>query len=392
MCTRVTRDGQQCAPRWTFEGATYEGCTANNSATAGVEWCVTSIHADWHEGWGECVPGCVETAPPSCPRIAQSGAACLARWEYRNVVYTGCTTRLGRAEWCVTDAQPPPQPTDAASAGGAGTAAELVWEYCRPLSAACRRGDLRPGDDPSTVVASPPPPPPVRRDTRSTLDRCQRVTTGGQRCYDSWRYKGAPEKQCTTTGSSSGREWCATDNRQHWDWCARGARGRAGHRTGARTCRQTDAEAHRRVPCVEWWQWGHADARAVSARLSAPGARALSFWPAAEGSEAAACARRPRARLPPTPPSVPLTHLCGCAASVPPARLPSVACSAGCSRAQVPRGLRDLRDGLPAREYDRRALPAHVAVPKRNLHRCARATQRSARRRLRERVHAQDAG
>jgi hypothetical protein len=95
-CTRVTRDGQQCAPRWTFEGATYEGCTANNSATAGVEWCVTSIHADWHEGWGECLPGCVEDSPPSCPRIAQSGAACLPRWEYRNVVYTGCTTRLGR--------------------------------------------------------------------------------------------------------------------------------------------------------------------------------------------------------------------------------------------------------------------------------------------------------
>mmetsp|Transcript_31993 Transcript_31993/g.74661 ORF Transcript_31993/g.74661 Transcript_31993/m.74661 type:complete len:307 (-) Transcript_31993:104-1024(-) len=212
-CTHVTRDGQECAPAWDFEGVGYAGCTLNNSATAGVEWCVTSKNADWHEGWGVCAPGCLEALPTPCPRIAQSGAKCRERWEYKNVVYRGCTTHLGRGEWCATQAD--------ATGPDAPSVGELSWEYCKPLSAACLRDGLPKGADASMVLASPPPPPPIIRDTR-TVDRCQHVTDWGEKCFDTWHYKGLLQHQCTTVGSSIGREWCATSNRQHWDWCRSG--------------------------------------------------------------------------------------------------------------------------------------------------------------------------
>ena len=216
-CTRMTTDGQECAPRWSFEGASYAGCTLNNSFVAGTDWCVTSTRAAelgdraWQEGWGVCAPGCVETTPAPCPRVAQSGARCRDRWEFGHVAFRGCSTHLGRAEWCAVD-----------SAGADGAAAAFAWEYCKPLSAACRRGELPPGADMTAIVASPPPPPPVWRDTRA-LGRCQRVTEWGARCYDTWHYKGELQHQCTTTGSSTGKEWCATGgNRAHWDFCREG--------------------------------------------------------------------------------------------------------------------------------------------------------------------------
>lgn len=174
---------------------------------------MTSVHADWHEGWGECAPGCVEQQHAPCARVALSGARCRARWQFHNVRFRGCTTHLGRAEWCQTEP---------AEGGRSDEVSDfLPWEYCAPLSTVCRRGELPPGADPSAIAASPPPPPPVVRDTRS-VERCQRVAAWGTKCYDTWHYKGQLQHQCTTVGSSSGREWCATDSRQHWDWCRPG--------------------------------------------------------------------------------------------------------------------------------------------------------------------------